>query len=652
MEPSMALSSKQIAQKAVQANKDHQYALKVYTERLEAELETVERLLNTADVADQDDEPELNVKGSVAVPNSTRPTGPILFADFLSDLSPFRDDAEKRQRYIEFTAAHTMRNKELEILAEAVRTENYRKHAFDAQRRGQQPFELVHDKNYFEINKEGLDWDRIADTVSQTSAAPRSARECMIRWLGDRHPDFNHGPWTQPEIAQLTELTSGKEEGEIDWVDVARELGTKRTPVDCMRHAIHRHAHTWGDEGDRRLMDAVKTYGLENWGLVARNVSEDATPSQCSSRYYRALDPNLKHRNWTDEEDDRLRQAVQAYGKSWVDVAVLMPGRNNDQCRDRWTEKLDPGKTRWSEEDDDKLLEAVETLGTEWAQVMEHVGNGYTDKMCKARYEALKRKRGKRSQKNFVADSSTSPEAEDSIPKPPMPQRSIVQAPPPRARRRTSEAAAAAATAGDEDVASENVGQPSRPRPRPRPRARKGKAPATDETSPSAPDSTNNTPDSDDEEVPTPKPKKRPVPRKRAAASRDDAGPSKKKRKIAAQTELRDSAGPSTQPIEEGPGLPGASGDVDSELQQADEAMEQETEQPRGPRRRTSTHHDKSPARPPRHRKVTKKAVPGAPVDDAASPAIESAGPSTKKTTATAPTRKQPTRAASRKSLS
>lgn len=114
---------------------------------------------------------------------------------------------------------------------------------------------------------------------------------------------------------------------------------------------------------------------------MARNVSEDATPSQCSSRYYRALDPNLKHRNWTDEEDDRLRQAVQAYGKSWVDVAVLMPGRNNDQCRDRWTEKLDPGKTRWSEEDDDKLLEAVETLGAEWAQVMEHVGNGYTDKM-------------------------------------------------------------------------------------------------------------------------------------------------------------------------------------------------------------------------------------------------------------------------------
>lgn len=56
----------------------------------------------------------------------------------------------------------------------------------------------------------------------------------MIRWLGDRHPDFNHGPWTQPEIAQLTELISGKGEGEIDWVEVARELGV----CTCFFHSL------------------------------------------------------------------------------------------------------------------------------------------------------------------------------------------------------------------------------------------------------------------------------------------------------------------------------------------------------------------------------------------------------------------------------
>jgi hypothetical protein len=36
---------KELSQKAVAANKDHQYALKVYTERLESELQTVDKLL-------------------------------------------------------------------------------------------------------------------------------------------------------------------------------------------------------------------------------------------------------------------------------------------------------------------------------------------------------------------------------------------------------------------------------------------------------------------------------------------------------------------------------------------------------------------------------------------------------------------------------
>jgi hypothetical protein len=33
------------ARKALQANKDHQYALKVYTERLEAELKAIDKML-------------------------------------------------------------------------------------------------------------------------------------------------------------------------------------------------------------------------------------------------------------------------------------------------------------------------------------------------------------------------------------------------------------------------------------------------------------------------------------------------------------------------------------------------------------------------------------------------------------------------------
>lgn len=43
--PNVPQATSELAQKVVQANKDHQYALKVYTERLEAELEAVDKLL-------------------------------------------------------------------------------------------------------------------------------------------------------------------------------------------------------------------------------------------------------------------------------------------------------------------------------------------------------------------------------------------------------------------------------------------------------------------------------------------------------------------------------------------------------------------------------------------------------------------------------
>ena len=42
---SVPVTVKELVQTTIQANKDHQYALKVYTERLEAEIEAVDKLL-------------------------------------------------------------------------------------------------------------------------------------------------------------------------------------------------------------------------------------------------------------------------------------------------------------------------------------------------------------------------------------------------------------------------------------------------------------------------------------------------------------------------------------------------------------------------------------------------------------------------------
>lgn len=38
-------------------------------------------------------------------------------------------------------------------------------------------------------------------------------------------------------------------------------------PLDCMRHGIVRKTHIWTPESDNALLEAIKTYGLNNWLL-------------------------------------------------------------------------------------------------------------------------------------------------------------------------------------------------------------------------------------------------------------------------------------------------------------------------------------------------------------------------------------------------
>ncbi|KAJ3509268.1 hypothetical protein NLJ89_g5311 [Agrocybe chaxingu] len=117
---------------------------------------------------------------------------------------------------------------------------------------------------------------------------------------------------------------------------------------------------------------------------VARKVSENATAGQCQARWYKSLDPGLQRGSWTEEEDNRLRKAVAGFGTSWVQVAAAIPGRTNDQCRERWVEQLNPSASKlvWTEEEDKVLIESVKQLGHQWKAVC---------LKCRMRYDKLQR---------------------------------------------------------------------------------------------------------------------------------------------------------------------------------------------------------------------------------------------------------------------
>lgn len=113
------------------------------------------------------------------------------------------------------------------------------------------------------------------------------------------------------------------------------------------------------------------------------HVSDHAQPQQCENRYYRTLDPKLARGSWTRVEDDQLKSATEALGtQAWSTIAEFVPGRSNEQCRDRWQSVLNPALTkgRWSQEEDDMLLETISEVGTtNWKTVSDALGTGRTD---------------------------------------------------------------------------------------------------------------------------------------------------------------------------------------------------------------------------------------------------------------------------------
>jgi hypothetical protein len=133
----------------------------------------------------------------------------------------------------------------------------------------------------------------------------------------------------------------------------------------------------WSPKEDALLTEAVQKYGRK-WVPVAAVVPGRTNP-QCRSRWLRHLDPaSGKKGRWTPEEDAILIEAVRKLGTDFTAVASLIPGRTNERCRDRWF--------RWTPEEDAILIEAVGKLGKDFTVVAALIP-GRTREKCREGHE-------------------------------------------------------------------------------------------------------------------------------------------------------------------------------------------------------------------------------------------------------------------------
>jgi uncharacterized protein (DUF2237 family) len=130
-------------------------------------------------------------------------------------------------------------------------------------------------------------------------------------------------------------------------------------------------AGKWSEDEDIKLKDAVQTHGGKNWGAIAALVP-GRTKIRCNNRWHNALDPSIdpttaRAGKCSAIEDKKLKDAVLTYGgKDWAVIATLVPGRMRKKCWSRWKDVLDPSIDRanertgkWSNDEDTELKDAV-----------------------------------------------------------------------------------------------------------------------------------------------------------------------------------------------------------------------------------------------------------------------------------------------------
>ena len=121
----------------------------------------------------------------------------------------------------------------------------------------------------------------------------------------------------------------------------------------------------WSAEEDLKLELAVKIHkrmdGSPDWALIAEHI-DGKTSQQCANRFYRMQNRPSKRGKWSEEEDAKLRQAVESNLRSngrpnWDAVAEIIVGRTHKQCAAHYyrikstTCSSQTKKGKWSAED-------------------------------------------------------------------------------------------------------------------------------------------------------------------------------------------------------------------------------------------------------------------------------------------------------------
>jgi hypothetical protein len=89
------------------------------------------------------------------------------------------------------------------------------------------------------------------------------------------------------------------------------------------------------DEEDDRLREAVEQCGTKDWSMVARQMA-GRSARQCRERWCNYINPTIANLPWTPAEEALLDEVFPEIGRKWKTLAKFFPQRSSNQIKNHW----------------------------------------------------------------------------------------------------------------------------------------------------------------------------------------------------------------------------------------------------------------------------------------------------------------------------